>query len=144
MESTPRSPASSLRRAATPILGRRMSRAQSAERMGSLAAVSNQPYRQLPTLRKAITFVPQIVHETFAGRVWAWRLGVATMLAIAAWIPSRRMLPILLAAISTVLLLFQSITSHAIDKGAYSMPIHLLHHVSAVQWPGALPSVPVV
>src|SRR5260370_19691233 len=90
------------------------------------------------TLRQAIPFVPQIVHETFAGRVWAWRLGVATMLAIAAWIPSHRMLPILIAAISTVLLLFQSITSHAIDKGAYAIAIHFVHQVSAGLWLGAL------
>jgi len=46
------------------------------------------------TLREVIPFVPQIVRETFAGRVWAWRLLVASMLAVAAWIPSRRMLPL--------------------------------------------------
>jgi putative copper resistance protein D len=90
------------------------------------------------TLREAIPFVPQIVRETFAGRVWVWRLGVVAMLAIAAWISSRRTLPILMAAISTVLLLFQSITSHAIDKGAYAIAIHFVHQVSAGLWFGAL------
>jgi putative copper export protein len=90
------------------------------------------------TLRQAIPFLPQIVRETFAGRVWAWRLGVATMLALAAWIPSRRMLPILMAAISTALLLFQSITSHAIDKGASAIAIHFVHQISAGLWLGAL------
>lgn len=90
------------------------------------------------TLRQAIPFVPQVMRDTFAGRVWAWRLGVAAMLALAAWIPSRRILPILMAAISSVLLIFQSVTSHAIDKGAYAISIHFVHQLSAGLWIGAL------
>lgn len=90
------------------------------------------------TWKEAIPLVPQIVRETFAGRVWAWRLGVAAMLAIAAWIPARRMLPPLMLAISTLLLLFQSMTSHAVDKGAYAIAIHFVHQVAAGLWLGAL------
>ena len=90
------------------------------------------------TLRQVIPFVPQIVRETFAGRVWAGRLGVAAMLAAAAWIPSRRMLPVLTCTISTVLLLAQSLTSHAIDKGGYAIVIHFVHQVAAGLWLGAL------
>jgi putative copper export protein len=90
------------------------------------------------TLKDAIPFVPQIFRETFAGRVWAWRLGVAAMLAIAAWIAPRRMLPILICTISTVLLLCQSITSHAVDSGAYAIAIHFIHQVAAGLWLGAL------
>jgi putative copper export protein len=90
------------------------------------------------TLRQAIPFVPQVMRETFAGRVWAWRLGVAAMLALAAWIPSRRNLAILMFVVSTVLIIFQSVTSHAIDKGAYAIAIHFVHQVSAGLWIGAL------
>jgi putative copper export protein len=90
------------------------------------------------TLRQAIPFVPQVMRETFAGRVWAWRLGVAATLALTAWIPSRRNLAIPMFVVSTVLIIFQSVTSHAIDKGAYAIAIHFVHQVSAGLWIGAL------
>ncbi len=90
------------------------------------------------TWREVIPFVPQIVRETFAGRVWAWRLAVAAMLALAAWIPSRRILPASLVTISTILLLAQSLTSHAVDKGASAIAIHFVHQVAAGLWLGAL------
>jgi putative copper export protein len=90
------------------------------------------------TLREVIPFVPQIVRETFAGRVWAWRLGIAAMLAAAAWIPSRRMLPVLMSTISTLLLICQSLTSHAVDKGGSAIAIHFAHQVAAGLWLGAL------
>jgi putative copper export protein len=90
------------------------------------------------TWKEAMPLVPQIMRETLAGRVWAWRLGVVAMLPIAAWIPSRRMLPFLMSAISSALLLCQSITSHAVDKGAYAIAIHFVHQVSAGLWLGAL------
>ena len=89
-------------------------------------------------LKDAIPFVPQIMRETFAGRVWAWRLGVAAMLAIAAWISPRRMLAVSVFAISAVLLLSQSITSHAVDSGAYAIAIHFIHQVASGLWIGAL------
>ena len=90
------------------------------------------------SLKDAIPFVPQIMRETFAGRVWAWRLGVVAMLAIAAWIAPRRMLPVLICAMAAVLLLCQSITSHAVDSGAYAIAIHFIHQVAAGLWIGAL------
>jgi putative copper export protein len=90
------------------------------------------------TWREVIPLVPQIVRETFAGRVWAWRLGVAAMLVLAAWIPSRRILPALITTISTLLLLAQSFTSHAVDKGASAIAIHFMHQVAAGLWLGAL------
>jgi putative copper export protein len=93
------------------------------------------------TFREVIPFVPQIVRETFAGRVWAWRLGVAAMLVVAAWIQSRRILPALITTISTMLLLCQSLTSHAVDKGGYAIAIHFVHQVAAGLWLGALASL---
>jgi putative copper export protein len=90
------------------------------------------------TLRGVFPFVPQIVRETFAGRVWAWRLGVAAMLALAAWIPSRRILPGVMTTISAMLLLCQSLTSHAVDKGGSAIAIHFVHQFAAGLWLGAL------
>ena len=90
------------------------------------------------TWREVIPFVPQIIRETYAGRVWAWRLGVAAMLAITAWIPSRRILPALVCTISTILLFAQSLTSHAVDKGASAIAIHFVHQFAAGLWIGAL------
>jgi putative copper export protein len=63
------------------------------------------------------------------------------MLAITAWIPARRILPVLILAISAVLLLCQSITSHAVDSGAYAIAIHFIHQVAAGLWIGALVSL---
>lgn len=90
------------------------------------------------SLKDAIAFVPQIIRETFAGRVWVWRFGVAAMLAIGAWIAPRRMLPVVICAISALLLLCQSITSHAVDSGVYAIAIHFIHQVAAGLWIGAL------
>ena len=90
------------------------------------------------SMKDAIPFVPQIMRETFAGRVWVWRLGVTAILALAAWIPVRRILPIVIFAISAVLILCQSITSHAVDRGASAIAIHFIHQVAAGLWLGAL------
>jgi len=90
------------------------------------------------SLKDAIPLVPQIMRETFAGRVWVWRLAVVAMLVIAAWIAPRRMLPVLVCTMAAVLLLCQSITSHAVDSGAFAIAIHFVHQVAAGLWLGAL------
>ena len=38
------------------------------------------------TLREVIPMMPQIMRQTFAGRVWTWRLATALLLALVAWI----------------------------------------------------------
>ncbi len=40
------------------------------------------------TFREVIPMMPQIMRETFAGRVWTWRLATALLLALVAWIPA--------------------------------------------------------
>jgi putative copper export protein len=94
------------------------------------------------SLREAIPMMPEIMHETFAGRVWTWRLATALLLALVAWIPAPgRFATTLIFAVSAVLLAFQSITSHAIDKGAFAIAVHFVHQAAAGMWIGALVSL---
>jgi putative copper export protein len=94
------------------------------------------------TFREVLPSMPQIMRETFAGRVWTWRLATALLLALAAWVPaSGRLTTSLMFVISTVLLGFQSVTSHAVDKGAFAIAIHFVHQVAAGMWIGALVSL---
>jgi copper transport protein len=94
------------------------------------------------TLREVIPMMPQIIQETFAGRVWMWRLPTALLLALVAWIPAPgRFATALIFAISAALLAFQSITSHAIDKGAVAIIAHFVHQAAAGMWIGALVSL---
>jgi len=94
------------------------------------------------TLRGAIPLMPQIMRETFAGRVWTWRLATALLLPLAAWLLTPgRLATMLIFAISAALLAFQSITSHAIDRGAFAIAAHFAHQAAAGMWIGALVSL---
>jgi putative copper export protein len=94
------------------------------------------------TFREVLPSMPQIMRETFAGRVWTWRLATALLLALVAWIPaSGRLATALMFVISAALLGFQSVTSHAVDKGAFAIAIHFVHQVAAGMWIGALVSL---
>jgi putative copper export protein len=94
------------------------------------------------TFREVLPSMPQIMRETFAGRVWTWRLATALLLALVAWIPaSGRLATTLMFVISAALLGFQSVTSHAVDKGAFAISIHFAHQVAAGLWIGALVSL---
>ena len=94
------------------------------------------------TFREVLPVMPQIMRETFAGRVWTWRLATALLLALAAWIPAPgRFATGLICVISAALLALQSITSHAVDKGAFAIAVHFAHQVAAGLWIGALVSL---
>ncbi len=94
------------------------------------------------TLREVIPMMPQIMRQTFAGRVWTWRLATALLLALVAWIPAPgRFATALILVVSAALLALQSITSHAIDKGAVAVTAHFLHQAAAGMWIGALISL---
>src|SRR5258708_6137303 len=80
------------------------------------------------TLREVLPSMPQIMRETFAGRVWTWRLATALLLALVAWIPAPgRLATALMFIVSAALLAFQSVTSHAVDKGAFAISIDFMH-----------------
>ncbi len=94
------------------------------------------------TFREVMPVMPQIMRETFAGRVWTWRLVAALLLAIVAWIPvPGRLATTLIFAVSAALLGLQSVTSHAVDKGAFAIAVHFAHQVAAGLWIGALVSL---
>ena len=94
------------------------------------------------TFREVLPSMPQIMRETFAGRVWTWRLATALLLALVAWIPTPgRLATALMFVISVALLALQSVTSHAVDKGAFAITIHFMHQAAAGMWIGALVSL---
>lgn len=94
------------------------------------------------TFREAIPLVPEVMRETLAGRVWAWRLATALLLALVAWIPAPgRFTTTLIFALSAALLAMQSVTSHAVDKGAFAVTVHFTHQAAAGMWIGALVSL---
>ena len=94
------------------------------------------------TFREVIPVMPQVMRETFAGRVWTWRLAVALALGIVAWfLTPGRIATTLIFVISVALLAFQSVTSHAVDKGAFAIAVHFTHQAAAGMWIGALVSL---
>ena len=94
------------------------------------------------TFREVLPMMPQIMRETYAGRVWTWRLATALLLALVAWIPTPgRFVTALICGISAVLIAMQSITSHAVDKGAFAIAAHFAHQAAAGLWIGALVSL---
>jgi len=94
------------------------------------------------TWSEALPLVPQILHETHAGRIWVWRFATVALLAIVAFIPMRQMLAALLFfAASAALLFMVSLTGHAIDKGAIAVAIYFVHLSAAGLWIGALVSL---
>ena len=94
------------------------------------------------TVREVLPSVPLIMRETFSGKAWTWRLAIALLLALAAWIPAPgRFATALILVISATLLALQSITSHAVDHGAFAIAVHFTHQAAAGTWIGALVSL---
>lgn len=90
-------------------------------------------------LARAFPLLGEVMSETHVGRMWAWRLSIALLLAAAAWLPGRQ--PVRKTAmfcIAAGLLVLGSLSSHAIDKGAPAVAIYFLHEAAAGLWIGAL------
>jgi copper resistance protein D len=104
--------------------------------LGLLVATSNMAG---VALGKAFPLLTEVMAETHIGRMWAWRLGVAVLLVIAAWVPAQWLIrTTAIFALTAVLLLLGSLSSHAIDKGATAVAIYLLHEMATGLWIGAL------
>ncbi len=91
------------------------------------------------SMRAALAFVPEVLHRTHAGRLWAWRIGGALALTAFAWIPgsvARRLGALVLTA--AAMLLMRALASHAIDHGALAVALYFVHEVAAGLWFGAL------
>jgi putative copper resistance protein D len=87
----------------------------------------------------SLGFVPEVLTETHAGRVFAFYLPIALALALTAYVPVPQIFRIMvLFLFSGVLLFFQALLSHAIDNGNISIAVYFLHEVAAGLWIGAL------
>ncbi|HXN86513.1 MAG TPA: hypothetical protein VN867_10595, partial [Candidatus Binataceae bacterium] len=87
------------------------------------------------TWAQVLPVIPQVARETYAGRLWMWRFGAVALLAIVAWIPARANLTAIgLMAISAILTLLGSMTSHAVDKGSFAVAIYCVHQMAAGIW----------
>lgn len=90
----------------------------------------------------AIKLAPLVMLHTVVGHLWAIRLPVAILLlVIASRRESSRRLAMTIYLLATVLLLTQSLASHAIDKGALAVAILFAHQAAAGFWIGALSSL---
>jgi copper transport protein len=86
--------------------------------------------------------MPQILSETYAGRIWRWRLGVVVLMGVMAFWPMRSWWRAMsLAVASAVLLFLGSLTSHAIDHGSDAVFVYLIHECAAALWLGAVLSL---
>jgi putative copper resistance protein D len=87
----------------------------------------------------AVGFVPQVLEETHAGRVFEWFLPAALVLLLSACIPlSQSIRTTMLFLLAGVLQLLQALLSHAIDKGILAVAVYFVHELAASLWTGAL------
>ncbi|MGH7877923.1 MAG: copper resistance D family protein [Candidatus Binataceae bacterium] len=87
----------------------------------------------------AIPLAPQVLRETHAGAVWQWRLPIVILVAAMPWpVLDRARSARLLLYASAALLLCESLTSHAIDRGGVAVAIYFTHQMAAAVWIGAI------
>lgn len=91
------------------------------------------------SMRNALPLLGEVLAQTHAGHVWRWRLPLALVLALAAWLPLREFARALtLASLCAVLCLAGSLKSHAIDFGATAIAMQFVHALAAGAWAGSL------
>jgi len=87
----------------------------------------------------ALDFVPEVLAETHAGRLFEWFLPIALVLLIGACIPLPQFIrTTILFLLAAALLLLQALLSHAIDQGTLAVAVYFLHEVAVGLWVGAL------
>jgi putative copper export protein len=91
------------------------------------------------SLRAAIPFLPQVIHETHFGHVCSWSFPLTLALLVIAWTPGRGSLKTAaLGLVACALLLLVSFSSHAIDRGNVAVILYFIHEVAAALWIGAI------
>jgi putative copper resistance protein D len=90
------------------------------------------------SLRDAVSLIPQIVRETHVGRIWLYRLALAGVIAVTAWIPLGRSGIRAVASMALAMLLLQALAGHAVDKGAASVAVYFVHQAAVSVWIGSL------
>jgi putative copper export protein len=94
------------------------------------------------TWARTMPLVPEIMRETLAGSIWKWRFAAVATLAILSWIPMREIFATsAVAALSAILILLGTLTSHAIDRSAMVIAIYSIHQAGVGLWLGALVSL---
>ena len=87
----------------------------------------------------ALPLIGEAVRQTHAGRVWEFQLPAGLVLLLITWIPKRESLrELLLLPTCAAILLMGSLTSHAIDGGAATVAVHLIHQIAVGVWTGSL------
>jgi putative copper resistance protein D len=90
-------------------------------------------------MRAALPLLPEVVRETHFGHVWVASFGLTLALAIAAWLPGRgASKAAVLAVIGGALLLLDSFSGHAIDRGGVAVAVYFAHEAAASIWLGAI------
>ena len=114
--------------------------------LAMLAVIFSPPFLLLTAanmgdvrMRVALPLLPEVVQETHFGHVWASSFGLTLALAIAAWLPGRGAAKAaVLAAIDGALLLLDSFSGHAIDRGRVAVAVYFAHEAAASIWLGAI------
>jgi len=87
----------------------------------------------------AIPLIGEVLAQTQSGHVWEWRLPVTLALLIAAWMPMRDSVRMLvLWILCEALFLAGSLMSHAIDFGITAIVLRFVHTLAAGTWAGGL------
>jgi putative copper export protein len=89
-------------------------------------------------LQKTFPLLAEVMGETHVGRMWAWRLGFAVLLVVLSWAGEGFPQRIGVVTLTAALLLLESFSSHAIDKGVAAIVSFFLHEVAAAVWIGSL------
>jgi putative copper export protein len=90
-------------------------------------------------LGKAFALAPEVLRQTHVGRTWAWRSVFAVVLVAASWWPTRHLLKSMtVLGTMAALVASDSLSSHAIDKGALAVAIYFFHEAAVGVWIGAL------
>lgn len=91
------------------------------------------------SMSNALPLVGEVLAQTHAGQIWAWRLPTAFGLALTAWLPLRASArALILAILGAGFCLAGSLKSHAIDFGATAVAMWFVHALAAAAWAGSL------
>lgn len=87
----------------------------------------------------AIPLIPEVIRETHAGRIWVWRTITVIAIAMVAWLAAdRKFTPAALCALGAIMLMLESVASHASDWGDAMIAVYFIHQMAAALWAGAL------
>jgi copper resistance protein D len=88
---------------------------------------------------EALPLIGEVMKETHAGHVWEWQaLASAAFVAVTVLPLKIRWRVSIVPALAAILLLADSLTSHAIDYGTAAIAIDFAHELAGGIWAGAL------